>query len=311
MTTAALLILVTALNLLLAVFVLVRAPRSEVNRVFAVTAFSVSLWTLTNALFQITDSVAAATLWAQISYVSALLIAASFLHFAWTYPQRSSLVPHAKLGLWGATFLTSALPFVPHLVIRSIELGNDRGIQTNAGIYAIAFFMMVTSTWAFKDFYGSYRTHRSIAREQLQYVLFGTALTAICGLTFNLFLPLFDYYAFVWAGPASSVFFVGFTVYAIVAKRLFDIRVVIKRTLVYSLLLTLVAGGYSGVEYVLTESLKRYAGSGTNPIVSNIGGAIVVSLLVSPVRQWLERKIDQLLFGRRHRRHSQRRAAER
>jgi hypothetical protein len=298
MNTAPLLIAVTCTNLLLAALVFVRGRREEANRVFAVTAFSVALWTLTNAGFQMTDSPQIALLWAQVSYAAALGIAASFLHFAWVYPAPSPLFPHAKRLLWGVTFIVALMPFVPDLVIRAVELEGDRRILTNPGIYAFALFMFVVPASAFATFFHNYSGLHGVEKDQVHYVLLGSAVTAVCGLAFNLVLPLLGNYGWVWAGPASSLFLVGFTVYAIVTRQLFDIRLVIKRTLVYSLLLAAIAGGYSAVEYVLTETLRQTTQGTGHPLVTNIAGTVVVSLFVSPVRRWLEKKIDKLVFGR-------------
>ena len=84
------------------------------------------------------------------------------------------------------------------------------------------------------------------------------------------------------------------------ALPIFDIRLVIKRTLVYSFLLAGIAGGYSAVEYVLKAALQQTASGSVHPLVSNIGGAVAVSLFASPVRRWLEKRVDKLIFGRRH-----------
>lgn len=113
----------------------------------------------------------------------------------------------------------------------------------------------------------------------------------------------------LWLGPASSLFFVAFSVYAIIAEHLFDIRIIIKRTLLYSLLLAGIAAGYSGVEYLLTEAL-RYATSGSvYPWLTNIGGAVVVSFTVAPVRKWLEVRLNEMLFGRKARQPKAQRSA--
>src|SRR5262249_39239710 len=133
-------------------------------------------------------------------------------------------------------------------------------------------------------------------RQQALYVLCGSGLTALFGIIFNLGFPLFGDYRFVWLGPACTVFFVGGTVYSIVAHHLFDIRLVIKRTAVYSLLLAGISGGYSAVEYLLTELFNSVSHSPTSSLAANIAGAVIVSLCVSPARKWLERKIHRLLY---------------
>ena len=69
--------------------VLRHAPKREENGVFAVTCLAVALWALTNELFRVNDAQAFAVLWAQVSYVAALVLGASFLHFSCIFPTRS------------------------------------------------------------------------------------------------------------------------------------------------------------------------------------------------------------------------------
>lgn len=301
MTLYYVLIVVTAMNLGLGVLVVWHKPRAEVNRIFAVTTLSIAGWTFTNALFQATRSILVATTAAQLSYLSAIALAASFLHFAWTFPRRSNINDQAKLLLWTLAIGVGSLSFIPGAVIRGIDFAGPRSINTNPGIYAIALFMVVTSLWAFATFVGHLVDLNRVVRTQAHYVLTGSALTAVIGLICNLLFPLLHNYSYVWLGPTSSLFFVGFSVYAIVAHHLFDIRIIIKKSLVYGILLAAIGVGYHIIQSLLTDLLNRTQGD-QHPLLANLGGAIIVSFLVDPVRRWLEEQLDRVIFRRRHHR---------
>lgn len=305
---AFLLYLVSFVNLALAGVVFMRRPKAEINRVFALTSFSVAVWTLTNGVFQATNSMVVATLSANLSYVSALVVAASLFHFSQVFPHhpnrtRRHMTVLATWSLWLVTALLGILPFIPHFVIQSIELEPARRIVTNSGLYPIFAGVALAVLGAIRFLLQSLAATAGKERMQTRYVLAGMAVTSIVGLVCNLVLPLLGNYSLVWLGPASSLVFVASTVYSIVKEHLFDIRLVIKRTLVYSLLLAGIAGGYSAVEYVLKEALQGTTLGSVHPLVSNIGGAIAVSLFASPVRRWLEKRVDLLIFARRHKHH--------
>src|SRR4028119_548695 len=85
----------TLANALLGLLILLKGPKELSSRIFGATAFSVAAWTLTNALFQATSSPQHALWWAALSYVAALCLCASFLHFTWLFPRRVSLHPLA------------------------------------------------------------------------------------------------------------------------------------------------------------------------------------------------------------------------
>ncbi len=304
------LLVVTLSNVTLALFVLWHRPKVEVNRVFALTALAVASWTFTNAIFQWTSSVETAKLVAIWSYVSAIVLGASFLHFTWIFPQRGLVPRDYKVILWCCALMISLLAFVPNVVIRSVDIAGNRAIATNAGIYVIAFFMLTTSVWAFATLWRQHAGLDGVTREQSRYVLTGSALTATIGLVCNLLLPILNNYSYVWLGPTSSLFFVGFTVYAIIAHHLFDIRLIIKRTVLYALLLAGISAGYSVVEFTLTEALRETAQGDQHPYLANIGGAIAVSFCVAPVRRWLEDRLDDILY-RHERKNKQRNSSHR
>jgi len=292
----------TVVNLILALFVLANKPHAEVNRSFALTSLAVAGWTGTNALFQATNSVPVAMAAAEASSAAALLMSASFLHFSWVYPLRTHVSRISFYLLWLVALLLCLLSLWPGAVDRAVELAGIHRIITGVGFYLVALFLLLSTLAAFYGFARHTVTLHGSLREQALYVLTGAGVTALFGTIFNLLFPLFNDYRFVWLGPAFSVFFVGGTVYSIIAHHLFDIRIIIKRTLVYSLLLAGISGGYSAVEYLLTELFNSASNHATPSLAANIGGAIVVSLCVNPVRKWLERKIHQMLYPKASRR---------
>lgn len=308
-TVYLILLVVTLANLALAGFVLWHNPQAETNRVFALTALSAALWTFTNAVFLHTGSVAVAIASSQFSYFAAATLGASFLHFAWVFPLRRNIPVTGKAFLWMTAIAIGLLSFLPGVVIRSVNLSGSHSLETTIGVYAVAFFMLAATLWAFGTFAWHHSALHRVAREQSRWVLTGSALTASIGLACNLFLPLMGHYTLVWLGPVSTLFFVGFSIYAIVAHHLFDIRLIIKRTLVYSLLVAAIGAGYSGIEHLLTQTLQEATQNSQYSWLASIAGALVVSLLAAPLRHWLEKQLSRVIYHRephgkkRHSRH--------
>ena len=289
---------VAAVNLILGSVVLSRR-RSEQHLTFALTAAFVAGWTLTNALFRTASTTTTATLWAQLSYVAALGTAAAFLHFAWSFPLRQSGSLHrssrfARATLWVAATLIGALAFVPGVLIQNVDISTRR-IETASGIYLVALFMLATSFLAFALFYRNQKHLRGPKRAQARLVLYGSALTAIFGLFFNLFLPLMGDYRWVWIGPLSSLFFVGFSAYAIVATHLFDVRLLIRRTFVYSFLLAALAGGFAVLEKGMEHLILPLLGS-QHSFSGDLIAALVVGFAADPLKRWLRHIATHQLF---------------
>ncbi len=267
--------------------------RREQNLAFALTAFFVALWTLTNALFRVTSSASVATLWAQLSYVAALGTAAAFLHFAWSFPQTGGSVWARRL-VWSLGAIVAALCFVPGAVIERVDISLQR-ILTAPGVYLVALFMVVTSGCAFALFWRNQRHLRRTPQAQARLVLYGSSLTAVLGLFFNLLLPLLGNYRWVWLGPLSSLFFVGFCSYAIIATHLFDVRLLVRRTFVYSFLLAALAGSFAVLEKGMEQLLLPLLGSG-HSFSGDLAAALVVGFAADPLKRWLRHIATNQLF---------------
>lgn len=82
---------------------------------------------------------------------------------------------------------------------------------------------------------------------------------------------------------------------AILRYRLFDIDLLINRTLVYGLLTVVLGGAYVGVVAAARLLLQGRATAGVS-----VAATALVAVLFAPLRSWLQQRADQLLYGDRH-----------
>lgn len=82
---------------------------------------------------------------------------------------------------------------------------------------------------------------------------------------------------------------------AVVRHRLFDIDVIIHHTLVYTALTIAVVGGYAGLVALSGAVLNQPVHAGRGLLV-----AAVVAVAFTPLRQWLQRVVDRLVYGDRN-----------
>lgn len=81
---------------------------------------------------------------------------------------------------------------------------------------------------------------------------------------------------------------------AIVRHQLFDIRLVVSRTVTYLLLTAAVVAGYVGLVAMLDNAVRRQIGLG-----SSILATIVIAVVFNPVRVRLQGVVDRLFYGDR------------
>ncbi|MEK7075724.1 MAG: ATP-binding protein [Patescibacteria group bacterium] len=136
-------------------------------------------------------------------------------------------------------------------------------------------------------------------RLQIKYILIGTSISIIAAALFDILLPLqgIDYlYAL---GPACTALLILSTVYAIAKHNLLEIKVVIQRGVIYSILIALVVGFYLLLLFVLRSVYFEPTGT-TASLVS----AIITTLLGifgAPLLERILRKItDKVFFKERY-----------
>ncbi|MBN1242344.1 MAG: PAS domain S-box protein [Spirochaetales bacterium] len=130
-----------------------------------------------------------------------------------------------------------------------------------------------------------------VQRNRIRYILIGAAVT-IVGAATNL-TPLRDYPVDITANLASAAI-IG---YAVVRHRLLDLRALIARSLIYSILTATLVGLYLGFIFGLEGLLSR-GGAYSSPLY---GAFAIVALagIFLPLRNLLQRVLDRIFFRER------------
>ena len=188
--------------------------------------------------------------------------------------------PLAWFGLGATAFLT--------LVFMIDEDGYAPLAGVSFGIFALAGLGSIVPLVV------RYRRSSGVERQQLKWAFFGLAISVpmlVIG-TSGVFLGAVGA---IWAFPPLVIIPVTLTV-AILRYRLYDIDVVISRTL-------LVAGlaGFITVTYVaIVVGIGSLVGRGEEPnLILSIAATALVAVAFQPVRRRLQRVANRLVFGRR------------
>lgn len=284
---------------LMATFVLMRRPRDPAARLFFLSwSWIVAALITALAGLQIADFAAptAFTLYWLSMGGAHLFASAVFLHLVLVWPRphpavvrRWWLIPLVYVGaivIGGAALLVSKISNPDSLTWMGTWEPIGGTIELVAGVLAIV--ALVTS------YYHSPRGSRD--RVQIQWVLFGLAFTFALGLLLGalpLFLsgqPMLDRNPLALVGLPLPLC----VAVAVLRYRLFDIDLLINRTLVYGVL--------SGIIVVLYVGGVGYA-SALFQVRDNLGISLLataaVAMLFQPLRARLQRLVNQLMYGER------------
>jgi signal transduction histidine kinase len=273
----------TLLGLLIATFVFWQRPRSTAAQLlflFYVTKMVIGIsrvvapQTVADALFPL--AALSSTLFSHLSYT--LLLAPLILHLCFSFPEPKPLLNRYPRLLWLIYGLPCVLFFTlpPHLLIPVT------GVYALLG--ALAFFhTFVTAT-------------DPVRRAQVRWVTFGFAAASLSWLLWVLgALDVLDGLLIGMLVAPSELILIACLAVALLRYRLFDIDLVINRTLVYLSLSACVVALYVLVVGSLGTLLQLQG----NLLVSLVATGLV-AVLFQPLRERLQRSVDRLMYGERN-----------
>ena len=206
---------------------------------FLITILASTMWSLSIFLHWSTD---APVFWGKATFLAAILIPVSLLFFSLTYPQKKiKFTWYNSLAIIIAPLLLLAIT-PTDFIIKSITV--DRTIIYNLGhkIFIIYFFTYISGVVAFT--LQGLRKYKGLSKAKLQYFFLGL-LCAVFGASItNIILPILGTNEYNKIGPLFVIFFLSFTVYAIIKHQLLDISVIINRTAAYALTVLLFGSIY-------------------------------------------------------------------
>ncbi len=204
----------------------------------------------------------------------------------------------AYLGMMWVVFGAVWMVILPGPMPNNGDIGNPFGVEAwrdlpvatvdpRVGVPFLGMFLMLAAGYSLLL---RYRRARDITtRQQLKWLAYAAMLMPFGGMVgqFSDLIPTLLFLVFPPPTPLAIAI-------AILRYRLYDIDLLINRTLVYGLLTALVLGVYALI-VAATGALAQARSSPTAALIA----ATVAALLFHPLRARLQRGINRLLYGER------------
>ena len=179
----------------------------------------------------------------------------------------------------------------------------------NATVRYLLSLLTVLSTGIYAQIYRYRNTNNPIKREQLKWIVFGVAVGIFTGIGVNLFLTFFELtdplagtYLIVDMLTQTLSVVAQFTVpvavvFSILKYRLYDIELVINRSLIYGSLTVVLAAVFAIILFGLQGAYRAITHQTNPPTVAVVVATVAVSSIFQPARKGLRRFVNRKIYG--------------
>jgi signal transduction histidine kinase len=295
--------LTSLLLLILGGLILWRDRDSTANRGFALFTLAMLGWIVSLFLYYRVEDSALLTLIGRINYVSIVLAIPLGYFFTLEVVERRDRFRLAELA---ETAALAAVTLLTPLVSAKESLAPNGEPVTHFGplfplfvLHLVAYLLAATARLV-----QSARRASAQRRAQLRVILAGFLTTAAVAITTNVVLPAgFGYFRLQEAGALSVVFLIAAFAYAIGFQGLFDVRIVVKRTVIFTGLIGGLIGLYGALALVATQVLRK-APVTAQEFLFNLAAVAIVGMTSEPLRRLIAARTDRWLYQKDYEQHA-------
>jgi PAS domain S-box-containing protein len=278
----------------LGILVLRSGLRSRAHQSFGAFVALVAVWVLGVAFFHSGTSL---RLWAYLAFAATGLLPATFLAFAHYFPTPTE-GPTKWIQRFGLSVgvVFAGLSLTTRLILKDVIMTPAGPARETGPFYPLfAAYFLIAWLAALTILISKWVRALGLARLQLQYLIIGNAVGGGGAITSNLLVPLLTGDATnTWLGPHFVLFSVAMNAHAIVRYRLMSVRVVIRRSLTFTLAVVV---SLLPVVALLALAWPKLSDHFTSEELGAVILAVVaVSLLIPLIRDAAGRLLDRYVY---------------
>lgn len=285
-----LVIIGSAMNGIVGLFVFLRERKSATHQLFFLLSIDIVLWSVANYFAFQTKDILVALYWTRA--VMALAVGQGILFFflMMTLPHANRTIPSWIVWSISTLGVITAWLCMTSYVFPSIIYVRGAPSPTPGSGMAVFVFVAVGSVAAgILTLVKRLRNESGVHKQQLLIVGFGVVSMLLLILVFNfVFVVVFAVSSYVLAGPIFTLPFVFATGYAIVRHRFLDVRPVIARAVSYTLLMF-----FFGIVYALAFSLMTTVLTDFPMDSRTIAISTLTALCMLASFPWMKRMIER------------------
>ena len=224
---------------------------------------------------------------------------AGLVHLSLIFPEpHPFLLRHPRSALW--LYIGAWLPLFIYVAARWAAIASPAGrlaltLQGTALMSLVYFPLLLISTYA------CYRIRNPHARRQMRWLMWALTISLVPYLVFTVIPSLLglnsqlanSLLGILWCTVPTS-----FAI-AVLHERLFDIDVIIRRTLIYSAL-TITLGVVYFISILLLQRFLQDITGQRQPPLAIVLSTLVIAALFTPLRRRIQNDIDRRFYRRKY-----------
>ena len=266
-----------------------RDTRTKVRRVFSVYVVIAMCWSLSTLLLFI-DVLGLNRLWASLLAVSGISSIIAYYHFISVFVDRKNDIA-VKLGYAAVAFILVPLAVLGYLP-ESVSVDNGvLDISYGKFLYlmtAIGFVFFILSVFTLVHRYRALTD--PLSRNRIAYLLGGFGL--LMAFSIRNGIPPLATYPIEQIGHLGNALVISYT---IMRYKLLDIRLLIRKGLVYSLISVFVTASFLLMLFGVNYFLRGWNTSAN--LAAIFAMALLMAWLFNPLRVAIQRIVDKMFYG--------------
>jgi hypothetical protein len=197
--------------------------------------------------------------------------------------------------------------FKPGRIMTDEPISNPLGIEASAAVFPfvaeiVSYLTALLMVASVVSLYLRFRRAGGIERQQIKWLAYAAALlgvVAVVGTADELLLGVFGWWIFLVL--VVTLFGIPLSIGAAVLRyRLYDIDIVINRTLVYGTLTATLALVYFGGVATTQTIFRMLTGQQQQPQLAIVISTLVIAALFNPLRKRVQAFVDQHFYRRKY-----------
>lgn len=271
----------------LGLYVFLKNPKSELFQAFGLTTLGVVGWNL--SIFWVLSELEPMLLFGKLAFSFSGFLAAGFLWFVLQYPQPVKWKNKLRWFAWAMAGGLFLLPLGPWWLTEiTVENGFIEGnlhpvIQPMWTLTFMLVFLIAFCIMMYRSF-----SLRGIERKRVRQVLIGFLLFFLPTLATNSLLPtLFNDPRWNNLGPVFTVLLFTFLTAAILQYRLLNIRWIVGKSFLLSIVGTLIVSFFIAVTFLISDLVSQPLAIGAS--------ALIIAIAFRPLEKSVTRLISRLV----------------